>query len=261
MDELRFDRPDGIQLIATMRPGEGTPLVLVHGALGDADLWQQVVDAIELPNPVIVLNRRGRAPSGPLGNGYSLRTEIDDLHHVLDSVGEPVVLFGHSYGGLIAQETATERSDVRSLVLYEPVVRPFGRESLGRLQDAVQHGDLDKALEVVNVDISGFSAEAVAELRASELWPVLRPLAAPAADELAVINDVEPSFEKYTALEVPVTLILGDRNEGISPFGTVFDSVAAAMPQPKVVRLLNQGHLAHVEGPETLAAELSIAVA
>ncbi|WP_433871372.1 alpha/beta fold hydrolase [Saccharopolyspora sp. CA-218241] len=260
MNELRFERPDGIELVARTRPGEGTPLVLVHGALADADAWQQVVDAIELPNPVVVVNRRGRAPSGPFGDGYSLRTEIDDLHHVLDSLGEPAVLFGHSYGGLIAQEAATERGDVRALVLYEPVVRPFGPESMAPMREAVRRGDLDAALEIVNVDIARVPAAEVAELRASELWAVLRPLAAAAAEELAVINDHEPGFERYAALDVATTLILGDRNDGVPPYGTVFDSVAAAMPRAKVVRLVDQGHLAHVEGPEALAAEISTAV-
>lgn len=260
VNELRFDRPDGIELIANMRAGEGTPLVLVHGALADADAWQQVVDAIELPNPVIVLNRRGRAPSGPLGDGYSLRTEIDDLHHVLDSLGEPAVLFGHSYGGLVAQEAATERNDVRALVLYEPVVRPFGRETLAKLREAVQRGDLDAALEIVNVDIARVPAADVAELRASELWSSLRLLTPAAVEELAVIDDHEPGFEGYGAVEAPTTLILGGRNDGIPPYGTAFDAVAGAMPQAKVVRLDGQGHLAHVEGPGELAAEISTAI-
>ncbi|MCX4090802.1 alpha/beta fold hydrolase [Nocardia sp. alder85J] len=38
-----------------------------------------------------------------------MRTEIDDLHHVLDILGGGVTLFGWSYGGLIALEAATER--------------------------------------------------------------------------------------------------------------------------------------------------------
>lgn len=260
MTELQFDRPDGTKLIANRRSGKGTPLVLVHGVLADADAWQQVVDAIKLPNPVITLNRRGRTPSGPLGNGYSLRTEIDDLHHVLDSLDEPAVLFGHSYGGLIAQEVATERDELLALALYEPVVHPFGREFLPELTEATRHGDLDTALEIVNVGISRFPAENVAKLRASEQWALLRPLAAAVSEEIRAINDHRPNFERYTAIKIPTILLLGDRNDGIPPYGTVFDSVAKAMPHADFVNLPGHGHLAHIDGPEELASQISMTI-
>jgi pimeloyl-ACP methyl ester carboxylesterase len=260
MTQLRLDRPDGTTLIADVRDGHGTPVVLVHGVLSDADSWRPVADKIDLPNPVITMNRRGRAPSGPLGEGYSLRTELDDLHHVLDSIGEPAVLFGHSYGGLIAQELAVERRDLRALVLYEPVVRPFGRECQVRIREAIQRGDLDGALEIVSVDISRLSPADVAELRESEHWQLLRPLAAAVGEELRAIDEHEPSFDEYAGFDVPVTLLLGDRNDGIPPYGTAFAEVAEAVPQAKVVHLRDQGHLAHVEGPEAIAAEISAAV-
>jgi len=112
MRTQRFEH-DGTTLIAERRDGDGAPLVIVPGVMSDAQTWRAVVDALPLPNPVLVLNRRGRLPSGPLGVGYSVRTEIDDLHHVLDVIDEDVELFGWSYGGLIALEAATERQGLR----------------------------------------------------------------------------------------------------------------------------------------------------
>ena len=112
-----------------MRDGAGPPLVLVPGVMADAESWRPVVDNIHLPNPVIVVNRRGRAPSGPLGPHYSVRTEVDDLNQILDALGADAHLFGWSYGALIAVEAATERYDLRSLTLYEPVTLPFARRA------------------------------------------------------------------------------------------------------------------------------------
>jgi pimeloyl-ACP methyl ester carboxylesterase len=181
---LRFDR-GGTTFFAERRDGDGPPLVMVPGVMSDARSWRPVIDALNLPNPVIVLNRRGRLPSGPLGADYSVRTEVDDLHHVLDRVGSDVELFGWSYGGLIALEAATERSDLLSVVAYEPVCAPFGLNAIEPLRDALDNGDLDRAVEIVKRTAAGYSAEYLAALREDPVWPVLRPLTHPLADELA----------------------------------------------------------------------------
>ncbi|MEU5930764.1 alpha/beta hydrolase [Streptomyces antimycoticus] len=253
---LRFDR-GGTTLFAEQRDGDGPPLVMVPGVMSDARAWRAVVDALALPNPVIVLNRRGRLPSGPLGAGYSVRTEIDDLHHVLDAIGEDVELFGWSYGGLIALEAATERSSLRSVVAYEPVSRPFAVNAIEPLRIALGMGDLDRAVEIVKRTAAGYSAEYVAALREDPVWPVLRPLTHPLADELAALNAHHPAWNRYHDIKVPVTLLLGAFNEDKPPYGTAFNVLARALPQARVLRLPGQGHLAHTEAPGLLAKHLT----
>src|SRR5216117_3738462 len=103
MRSLRFERA-GTTLTALVRDGAGTPLVIVPGVMANAESWLPVVEHIHLPNPVVVVNRRGRAPSGPLGQYYSVRTEVDDLNQIIDDLGADAHLFGWSYGGLIAVE-------------------------------------------------------------------------------------------------------------------------------------------------------------
>ncbi|GLY77328.1 hydrolase [Actinoallomurus iriomotensis] len=256
---LTFDH-DGTTISARRRDGDGPPLVVLPGIMADAATWQPVVDHLTPSNPVIVLNRRGRAPSGPLGAGYTVRTEIDDLHHVLDALGEPVHLFGWSYGALIAAETATERAGLRSLTLYEPVGRPFAPEAVPLLRDAIDRGDLDRAVEIVNITVSGFTASYVAALREDPVWPVLRTLAASLADELAAINDHRPRLHEYRDLDLPVTLLLGELNEGTAPYGTAFTPFAQALPQARIVRVPGQGHLAHAQAPRLLAESIADAL-
>ena len=124
--ETRDIDRDGTRLHALWQPGTGTPLVIVPGVMTDATGWRRVADALDRPEPVLILNRRGRAPSGPLGRGYGINTEVLDLLTWLDWLGEPVRLFGWSYGGLIAIEAATRTIAVRHVIAYEPVMRPFG---------------------------------------------------------------------------------------------------------------------------------------
>jgi pimeloyl-ACP methyl ester carboxylesterase len=93
--------------------------------MADAVTWRPVVQAIDLPNPVVTLNRRGRTPSGGLGAGYSVDVEIADLRHIVDALGD-VHLFGWSYGALIALEATLElaRAIVTALQGALPIVGP-----------------------------------------------------------------------------------------------------------------------------------------
>jgi pimeloyl-ACP methyl ester carboxylesterase len=257
-NQITFDRA-GTTLTAETRPGRGIPIVVVPGVMADAATWRPVVDGIDLPNPVVTVNRRGREPSGGLGFGYSVGVEIDDLRHTIGQLGE-VHLVGWSYGALIALEAALDNDRVRSLTAYEPVGRPFAPRVVEPIRGAVASGDLDRAVELVNTDVSGFSSEYVAELRRTPTWSVLRPLAAPLGEELAAINEYQPSLSRYAGLSIPMTLILGSLNEGAAPYGTAFAPFAAALPRAGIVRLPGQGHLAHVTAPGELARVIVAAI-
>ena len=120
-----FDLPDGRKL-AYREEGSGPPLVMIHGSPGEGRSWARVV-----PH----LNERFRTicPDLP-GYGGSDRLEVDEpsgrmdsmgsaVAKLIDSLGEPVRLAGHSFGGNIAVQAALKaRPDaVERIVLFEPV--------------------------------------------------------------------------------------------------------------------------------------------
>ncbi|AKS34599.1 alpha/beta fold hydrolase [Mycolicibacterium goodii] len=255
---LTFETSD-TRLSAEVRPGHGTPVVIVPGVMADASTWRPVVGHIDLPNPVVTLNRRGRATSGSLGARYSVAVEVDDLRRVVGALGA-VHLVGWSYGALIGLEAALGYDPIRSVTAYEPVGRPFAPQAVAPVRAAVAAGDLDRAVTLVNTDVSGFSEDHVADLRRSPAWDVLRPLARPLGEELAAINAYQPFLGDYRRLRIPVALVLGARNEGKAPYGTAFAPFASALPQAQLIRLPGQGHLAHVEAPADLAEAISAAV-
>ena len=109
---------DGTKL-ACWRGGQDPPLLLVHGSVSDTTIWSLVQPALEKRFTVHAMNRRGREGSGALVE-CSLEREFEDVAAVVDSIGEPVHVLGHSFGALCALGAALKTNFVRSLMLYEP---------------------------------------------------------------------------------------------------------------------------------------------
>jgi pimeloyl-ACP methyl ester carboxylesterase len=250
--EDRHIERDGTRLHALWQPGTGAPLVVIPGVMTDAKGWRRAVASVDRPESVLILNRRGRAPSGSLGDNYSVETEVLDLLAWLDRLDEPVRLFGWSYGALIAIEAATRTAAVQHVIAYDPVLRPFGASAVPTLRAAITAGDLDRAVEVINLDVSRYSPEHVAALRATPAWASLRLWTAPLAEELAALNAFEPEPERWAALDVPVDLVVGECSRDGEPYGTAFTAVQRMLPGAAVHVRPGQGHLAHADGPGTL---------
>ena len=111
--------------IAYWRSGEGPPLVLVHGTTADHSRWAPVLPAFEQHFSACAIDRRGRGGSGD-SDEYAIEREFEDVAAVVDSLGEPAFLIGHSYGAVCALEAALLTRNVRKLVLYEPPIDVTG---------------------------------------------------------------------------------------------------------------------------------------
>lgn len=243
--ESRSIRHNGTTLHGLWKDGRGDPLVVVPGVLADAESFLPVVEALDRPEPVLVIDRRGRGGSGELGSQYSFDTEVGDLSAWISELDTPVRLIGWSYGGTITIETAAVDDRVAGVVAYEPGLGPIGVSALPALEQA----DLEERVRIFNVEISGFSSDHVEALRTTPVWKVLTQLAAPAPNELAAINDFHPTSD-WTSLEVE--LILGEHNHGIEPYGVAFARVADRLPRSRTTLLPGHGHLAHAEDPTAL---------
>lgn len=243
--ESRTISRDGVRLHGLWRPGSGSPIVVVPGVMADAAAFLPAVDAIARPEPVLVVDRRGRSGSGPLGAGYSVQSEVADLRAWLDDLAGPVLLFGWSYGATIALEVAARDDRVVGVVAYEPGLAPFGRAALPALRTA----DPERRVEIINLEISGVPPERVEALRASPVWADLCRLAEPLYAELVAANAFgpDPGWRSVAA-----ELIIGEHSQGIEPYGPAFDRAVARLPRARTTVLPGQGHLAHAEDPAAL---------
>jgi pimeloyl-ACP methyl ester carboxylesterase len=82
-------------------------LVLVHGAFADASGWSAVIDRLDRRGyPVI-------APANPL---RGVTADAAYMRAFLATIDGPIVLVGHSYGGVVITNAATGNPNVKALV-------------------------------------------------------------------------------------------------------------------------------------------------
>jgi pimeloyl-ACP methyl ester carboxylesterase len=82
-------------------------VVLVHGAFADASGWSDVIDHLERGGyPVI-------APANPL---RGVTADAAYMRAFLGTIDGPIVLVGHSYGGVVITNAATGNPNVKALV-------------------------------------------------------------------------------------------------------------------------------------------------
>ena len=103
--------------------GNGEPVVLLHCTAGSGRQWADVADALRSDFRVIApdLCGYGGTTHWP-GNGtFNLAIEADLVAALLDMLGKPAHIVGHSYGGAVALQFASRHSRyVKTLTLIEP---------------------------------------------------------------------------------------------------------------------------------------------
>jgi len=103
--------------------GHGPAVVLTHGWGMDATIWNSLIDRLSGDHRLITWDLPGLGRSGIDHRQFSLDTMAADLQRVVAFAGEPVVLVGHSIGGMIIQTLARDHRElfglrVKGVVLF-----------------------------------------------------------------------------------------------------------------------------------------------
>lgn len=112
-------------------------IVLIHGAWADGSSWAGVIEQLQ---------RDGYTVRAAQLSLTSLADDVAVVRRELARIDRPVVLVGHSYGGAVISEAATEAPNVVGLV-YVAAFAPDAGETLGALQARFPATPLASALE------------------------------------------------------------------------------------------------------------------
>ena len=243
--------------IGLLTAGAGSPLLLVHGGVGQIERWQPIWDRLSARWRVTAMDRRGRGSSGD-AEEYSIADEFEDVTRVAQALAEdaggPIDVFGHSYGATCALGAAGRAAPFRRAVLYEPPAREtVTPEFVGQLDELVVEGRPGRAMIMFLVDIIGLTAEEVDALReAPPAYDIMSVLSATLPREAHAIADVDIAALAERS-GGPSLFLLGDRSPEWAR--VVTREAVQAMPAAEVTGLTGHGHEA-IDGDPDLVVDL-----
>lgn len=246
--------------IAYERAGEGPPLVLLHGYVGDSrGTWRRQLDGLSDEFTVVAWDAAGAGLSSDPPEWFALRDYADCLAEFVGALGlgRPHVA-GLSFGGGLALELYRRHPALpTSLVLasaYAGWAGSLPPEVVERrLQQVLQSADAPPDEFVRAVIPTLFSKSASADMigefaaNASGFHPTgLRAMARSFAE--ADLRDV------LSSIDVPTLLLYGD-NDVRAPLD-VAEDLHSAMPTSRLVVLPGVGHLINIEAADRFNAEV-----
>ncbi|MEV1320930.1 alpha/beta hydrolase [Micromonospora arborensis] len=101
-------------------PDPQPTIVLVHGAFAESASWNGVIDRLGAAYDVV-------AAANPLRGVAADAAYVRDVVH---GIGGPVILVGHSYGGMVVTQAAADEPLVRALVYVNAFCPDTGESGL-----------------------------------------------------------------------------------------------------------------------------------
>jgi pimeloyl-ACP methyl ester carboxylesterase len=237
------------------RGGSGAPtLLLCHGAGGTGNVWAGLVEILarQWPGGWIIPDLRGHGRSDHAGN-YSVGHHAADMASLVRDAG-PVVICGHSMGGLVAIALATGwyGVDVTHVI------------AIGT-RTGFSDQERDQAIERSKTPTRWFETRAQAVERfllVSGLTGLVSPESDIAASGIVgeggrfrLAADMRTAEVAKSAFTVEIHAAARSRAKVVLAAGTA-DQVATVAQlrtlDPLAVELTGLGHNAHVENPEAV---------
>jgi pimeloyl-ACP methyl ester carboxylesterase len=217
--------------IAYWRSGVGTPLLLVHGTVGDHLTWAPVLAALERHFSVYTMDRRGRGDSGD-AQAYALEREGEDIAAVIDAIGGAVDVVGHSFGGTCILEAMRLTAHVRRLILYEPPLplglRYWPAEFSARMHALLDAGEREQALLLFFRDMVKMPPHEVAAAQVLPTWPARVAAVHTIPRELQNLESYTFDAGRFGRMETPTVLFLG--GESPPSMRTIAETLHTTLP-------------------------------
>lgn len=246
---------DGTQLYYHTK-GSGPPLLIMHGGLGLDHTYltyyfDQLADAYEL----IYYDHRANGRSDATADGLSMQRLVEDAEALRAHLGhDKISLFGHSYGGFIAQEYAIRYADRLSALMLANTVPAFdyhpavsgNEEQMAAFGTAFSRPmDSDEEWRTIWNTLSqmyfvDFDSTVGAQLDSNTIY---RSAAWNAANGLlATFN----TMEGLKSIGVPALQIAG-RQDGICPPEHGAERINDLMPKSSLVIFEDSAHYPFIE--------------
>jgi pimeloyl-ACP methyl ester carboxylesterase len=244
--------------------GQGPTIVLLGPGLDDGTRTRRLAAILARRFRVIRLHRRQyrldlKADPKLGGSPASVAQEVQDVLAVVRAVGQPVVLYGHSDGGVVALEAlAASPASFAGAVIFEPAAvigPPLAGEDgriLKRARAALAAGRPGKAAAIFSREPAGLPAwQAWLVGVTVPLVPKYRRLVPAQIDAIEAIDRLGVRLNVYAQIKVPTVLLGGDRGPAHIP--ARLNAIQQVMPHAERVVMHKRDHGADLKHPKDVA--------
>jgi pimeloyl-ACP methyl ester carboxylesterase len=245
-------------VIGAAAQSEGDVYVLVHGAFQDASTYDAIVPLIEANgDTAVAVEFGGRGDDDTPFGELTLESYRDAVVAAIEAQEQPVILVGHSFGGIVISAAAEAVPDRIAALVYLAAYLPRDGESLVTLSSQDHFSALGgEGVFIVSEDFTTASVldtafagafcpdcdeTQAAAVAASQLPEPLPPLNTP----VTLTPDAFGSVYKAYILTAE-DIVVSPQLQAVMIANTPVDHVYA----------LDAGHAAYVTQPEALAAIL-----
>jgi pimeloyl-ACP methyl ester carboxylesterase len=250
---------NGIEIYYEIK-GEGTPLALLCGFTLSSDTWEaELINQLADHHKLVLFDYRGTGRSAKPAEEYSIKTMADDLAGLLDTIKiRGTHVFGHSMGGIVAQEFALNHPDkVMKLILgctycggkknvsSRMVFDLFEDLSEGSFPEMPRDEFLDFFLGLAySSNFLKENKENIIERLFENKYP--SPPDTWIKHAKAVMNF--DNFERLGEIKKPTLIIHGEEDDFVAPYNSKI--LHRKIPDSKLVTLKDAGHVFIVEARE-----------
>lgn len=219
-------------------------IVLVHGAFADSSSWKGVTGLLLAEGyPVI-------AAANPL---RGLQSDADYVANVLNSIEGPIVLVGHSYGGMVISNAVKNNINVQALVFVDAFAPDVGESAFSlstlypgsTLGNAIYPVGLPDGTADLYIQPDKFRAQFAADVPEAETqW--MAATQRPVTD--AALNEAsgEPAWKT-----VPSWFIYGDADLNIPP--ALLEFMAKRADAWETIIIEGGSHVVMISHPDEVA--------
>lgn len=256
---------DGTQIAGTVH-GEGPPLVFFHGGMTDGEYaWAGILPYLTGQFTCYLPSMRGTGLSADHPDQRPER-HAEDLTAFIDSIGEPVGLFGHSTGGTYGFGAMQQGANVAAMAAYEPAVFKFWEEgedaerfqqAVGSMAEAAREGRLtDGARELLSVFANEDEIQVMEEEghfgHAGQYVPKLLEIFEQ-APETEAPNPNDPT--QLSTVDKPILLMYGSESTTAHIESVYF--LDEQLPESNIRKLSGIGHMAPELGSKAVAEAIA----
>lgn len=237
--------------IAFKTLGSGENVITVFGATCHKEFLPVKSDVKELSKFYTVTNydRRGRGDSLQ-HHDWSLKKEIEDIESLITEIGQPVYLYGHSSGAIVALEAAyVLGSKVKGVIVYDTAYScnekdKFELIELGKsIKKSLASGKNAQAIKQFLVGV-GMPRVFAYALPLFPGWEKIKQLAPTLMYDIELTATLPPR-EKLQGIAQPVLIMAGGKNP--PSIKEVYAELIELIPRSSHQMFESLDHMAHIK--------------